>query len=150
VPSDDVITATTAREFLAAHRKNPTCATCHNMMDPVGLALENYDAVGAWRTMDHGQVIDASGATPEGTAFNGPRELSQVVAKDPRFRPCLSGALLKYSLGRGLRDSDAPYVTDLSQAAAGASLGLHELLTRIVMSDPFRQRHGEPETGGMP
>jgi len=150
VPSDDVITATTARDFLAAHRQNATCATCHNMMDPVGLALENYDAVGAWRTTDHNQTIDASGSMPDGTAFNGPKELAQIVAKDARFRPCLSGALLKYSLGRGLHDSDVPYVTELSQAASGASLGLRELLTRVVTSEPFRQRHGEADTGGMP
>jgi hypothetical protein len=150
VPSDNVITATTERAFLAAHRQNATCATCHNMMDPVGLALENYDAIGAWRDTDHGQTIDASGSMPDGTAFNGPKELSRIVAKDPRFRPCLSGALLKYALGRGLNDSDVPYVSDLSQAAQGTSLGWRALLTRIVTSDPFRQRHGEPETGGMP
>jgi hypothetical protein len=150
VPSDDVITASTARAFLAAHRENPTCSTCHNMMDPVGLALENYDAIGAWRDTDHGQTIDASGTLPGGAPFKGPKELSQLVAQDPRFRPCLSGALLKYSLGRGLRDSDVPYVTDLSQAAAGTSLGWRALLARIVASDPFRQRRGEPETGGMP
>jgi len=150
VPSDDVITATTARAFLAAHRQNPTCSTCHNMMDPVGLALENYDAIGAWRDTDHGQTIDVSGNMPDGTAFKGPKELAQIVAKDPRFRPCLSGALLEYSLGRGLHDTDTPYVTDLSQAAAGANLGWRALLTRIVTSEPFRERHGEPETGGMP
>ena len=150
VPSDDVITATTARAFLAQHRQNPTCSTCHNMMDPVGLALENYDAIGAWRDADRGQPIDPSGSLTDGTPFNGPKELSQLVAKDPRFRPCLSGALLKYALGRGLHDSDVPYVTDLSQAAAGTSLGWRALLGRIVTSDPFRQRRGEPETGGMP
>src|SRR5258706_6337818 len=148
VPSDDVITASTARAFLAQHRQNPTCGPCHNMMDPVGLALENYDAIGAWRDTDHGQTIDASGNMPDGTPFKGPKELSQIVAKDPRFRPCLSGALLKYALGRGLHDSDVPYVTDLSQA--GTSLGWRTLLGRIVTSEPFLQRRGEPETGGMP
>jgi hypothetical protein len=151
IPPDNVITATTARAFLASHRTDPTCAACHNLMDPIGLALENYDAIGAWRTMDHGQVIDASGTLPTGEMFNGARELSQVVAKDPRYRPCLSGALLTYALGRAMRPVDAPYLTALSQANAAGSVGLRDILTRIVASDPFRQRRGEAPataTGG--
>jgi hypothetical protein len=149
LPSEDVIVATTARAFLAKHRENATCAACHNSMDPIGLALENYDAIGAWRTMDHNEVIDASGNMPDGTKFSGPRELSQIIAKDPRFRPCLSGALLTYALGRSLRrDADRPYLDDLSQSTAGA-VGMRDLLSRIVASDPFRQRRGEPAMGGI-
>jgi hypothetical protein len=148
IPSDAVITATTEREFLASHRQNPTCAACHNQMDPIGLALENYDAIGAWRSMDHGQAIDASGVLPNGATFNGARELSQVVAMDPRFRPCLAGAVLTYALGRSMRPADAPYLSALSQAST-ASVGLRDVLTRIVASDPFRQRRGEAAaTGG--
>jgi hypothetical protein len=67
LPSEETITATSAREFLAMHRENPTCAACHNTMDPIGLALENYDAVGAWRETDHGKPIDTSGVLPDGT-----------------------------------------------------------------------------------
>jgi hypothetical protein len=149
LPTEDVITATSSRAFLAEHRKNATCAACHDMMDPVGLALENYNAVGAWRTTDHGDVIDASGHMPDGTQFNGPRELSRVVARDPRFLPCLTGGLLTYSLGRGVRPvADKPYLDELSRANSGA-IGLRELLSRIVASEPFRQRRGEPAMGGM-
>ena len=121
-------------------------------MDPIGLALENYDAIGAWRTMDHDQVIDASGNLPGGVTFNGARELSQVVATDPRYRPCLSGALYStYALGRAMRPVDAPYLhrSQRQVNAAAGSVGLRDILTRIVASDPFRQRRGEaPATGG--
>jgi uncharacterized protein DUF1592/uncharacterized protein DUF1588/uncharacterized protein DUF1585 len=147
IPSDAVITATTERAFLTAHRQNPTCAACHNQMDPIGLALENYDAIGAWRSMDHGEVIDASGSLPNGATFNGPRELAQVVAKDPRFRPCFAGAVLTYALGRSMRGSDTPYLSALSQANA-TGIGLREILARIVTSDPFRQRRGEAVAAG--
>ena len=97
--------------------------------------------------MDHNEVIDASGNLPDGTKFNGPRELSQAIAKDPRFRTCLSGALLTYALGRTLRETDRPYLDDLGQPIA-AAVGLRDLLTRIVASDPFRQRRGEPAPMG--
>jgi hypothetical protein len=110
-------------------------------MDPIGLALENYDAIGAYRAMDHGQVIDATGNLPDGTTFNGPRELSQALAKEQAFRPCLANALLTYATGRTLDASDQPYVDAISQSS-GATVGLRDLLTRVVASDPFRQRRG--------
>jgi len=141
-PPDSVILATTERAFLAQHRTNATCATCHSLMDPIGLALENYDAIGAYRAMDHGQVIDATGNLPDGTTFNGPRELSQALAKEQAFRPCLANALLTYATGRTLGSSDQPYVDAISQSTSGATFGLRDLLTRVVASDPFRQRRG--------
>ena len=101
--------------------------------------------------MDHDQVIDASGSLPNGATFDGARELSQVVAKDPRYRPCLAGAVLTYALGRAMRSVDAPYLDALSQVSPAGSVGLHDILTRIVASDPFRQRRGEAPataTGG--
>jgi hypothetical protein len=141
-PPDSVITATTERAFLAAHRTNATCATCHNLMDPIGLGLENYDAIGAWRTIDAGQVIDVTGNLPDGTMFNGPRELSQALAKEAAFRPCLANAILTYATGRTLGDSDQPYVNAIAQQSSGVAVGLRDLLSRVVASDPFRQRRG--------
>ena len=148
IPSEDVIDASSARDFLAQHRQNATCAACHNLMDPIGLALENYDAIGAWRTMDHGEVIDASGNMPDGTKFNGAHELEQVVANDPRYQPCVAGAVLTYALGRTLRPADQTYVNALSRASGSTAVGLRDVLTRIVVSDPFQQRQGEPVAMG--
>jgi len=146
-PPESVILASSARDFLAQHRNSPTCAACHNQLDPVGLSLENYDAIGAFRTMDHGQVIDASGTLPDGTTFMGARGLSQRVASDPRYRSCVASALLTYSLGRTLSDTDTPYTQAIAGGAAGAgaaTVGLRDLIARVVASDPFRQRRGEP------
>ncbi len=143
-PPESVILASSARAFLAQHRNSPTCAACHNQLDPVGLALENYDAIGAYRTMDHGQVIDASGTLPDGTTFTGVRGLSQRVATDPHYRGCVSSAILTYALGRNLVDSDTPYTQQIAQGAAGSAVGLRDLVARVVASDPFRQRRGEP------
>ncbi|HET6280575.1 MAG TPA: DUF1592 domain-containing protein [Polyangia bacterium] len=147
LPTEDVITATSGRAFLENHRKDPVCAACHNNMDPIGLALENYDAIGAWRDMDHGQPIDASGNLPDGTKFNGRAELETTLAKDPRLRACLSKSLLTYGVGRAMRDDvDAAYVDEVAKGigAAVATVGMRDLLMGVVASDSFRMRRGEP------
>jgi hypothetical protein len=144
LPTEDVITATTEREFLTKHRQNAVCAACHSTMDPIGLALENYDAIGAWRDMDHGQVIDASGNLPDGTTFNGRAELETILAKDPRMRTCLSKSLMTYSLGRQMRDDvDAAYIDAVAQGTGAATVGVRDLLMGVVASDAFRLRRGE-------
>ena len=96
--------------------------------------------VGAWRTMDHDQVIDASGTLPNGATFNGARELSQVVAKDPRYRPCLAGAVLTYALGRGLERFDRPVVDQITHDLAQNNYKFTALVTAIVDSRPFQMR----------
>jgi len=145
LPSEDVIAATSGRAFLENHRKDPVCAACHNSMDPIGLALENYDAIGAWRDTDHGQPIDASGNLPDGTKFNGRAELETTLAKDPRLRACLSKGLLTYSLGRAVRDDvDAAYVDTVAKGTGAATVGMRDLLMGVVASDSFRMRRGEP------
>ncbi len=142
IPPDSVITATTARVFLASHRTSPTCGACHNLMDPIGLALENYDAVGAYRATDHGQVIDATGTLPDKTPFNGPRQLSQAVAQEAAFAPCVASAVLTYATGRTLGATDQTYINAISQATSGGTVGFSDVLSRTVASDAFRQRRG--------
>lgn len=145
LPSEETITATSARDFLAMHRENPTCAACHSTMDPIGLALENYDAIGAWRDTDHGQPIDASGVLPDGTKFTGRAELETTLAKDPRLRACLSQGLLTYSLGRAMReDVDTAYIDAVAKGTGGSTVGVRDLLMGVVASDAFRLRRGEP------
>ncbi|MES1173284.1 MAG: DUF1592 domain-containing protein [Myxococcales bacterium] len=141
----------TQKEVLAMHRANPTCATCHNSMDNIGLAMENYDAVGAYRTMDNGVAVDASGmftgalAEPsgaQGPAFTGAVALAAAVAADPRFPTCVAQNALSYSIGRTILPSDAPYVALIAKGASG-TLGVRDILMNVAASDTFRMRRGE-------
>ncbi|HEX3695863.1 MAG TPA: DUF1592 domain-containing protein [Polyangia bacterium] len=147
-PSDATITATDERTFLAMHRSDPTCAACHSLMDPIGLALENYDAIGKWRDADHGQKIDASGMLPDGTNIDGRAALEAALAKDTRMPSCIASNLLEYSLGRHLTDNDQPYVKQVAKAPAGGKPGVRDLLMNVVASDAFRMRQGEPVAMG--
>lgn len=135
----------TQREILAQHRTNPSCNACHQVMDNIGLALENYDAVGAYRTTDRGgATIDATGVLPNGgPTFVGGRELSNVIAADPRFGPCLAEKLLSYALGRSISEHDHPYIGEIAAPVANALPGVRDLLARLVASEPFTHRHGE-------
>ena len=144
------VTTGTQREILVNHRTNPSCAVCHVVMDNLGLALENYDAIGAWRTNDKsGAVIDARGELPNGGAtFNGGREMAKVVAADPRFRSCVVRNLLSYALGRTLLPGDEGYLADIAAPSATSGPGLRDILNRVVASDSFRMRHGEPASAG--
>jgi hypothetical protein len=151
----DVITATTQKEMLAQHRANPACAACHDSMDNIGTAMENYDAIGAYRTVENGFPIDASGkftgpvAEPTGAAgpsFTGAVELASAVAADPRFTPCVAQNVMTYSLGRALSASDKPYLANVTTAPQAASVGMRDILMNVVASDTFRMRRGDPST----
>lgn len=129
------------REQMAAHRANPACASCHNVMDPLGLALENYDAVGRWRTADAGAPIDANGRLPGGREFRNAAELQQALLQRPElFVGTLVEKLLVYSLGRGLQAYDAPAVRKIVAQAAPADYRLSALVVGIVQSTPFQMR----------
>ena len=114
VPNLDEATINSAaamREQLEAHRKNPTCASCHRRMDPLGFGLENFDAVGAWRTVDGNAPVDASGVLPDGRRFTGPEELRTILKADREaFARALTSKLLTYALGRGLERYDTSTV----------------------------------------
>ena len=108
----------TLREQMEAHRTNPSCAVCHNQIDPIGFGLEKYDAAGAWRTHENDAPIDDTGVLPDGTAFRGPAELKQVLRdRADAFRRNLSEKLLTYALGRGLEHYDAEAVAAIAGSA---------------------------------
>jgi hypothetical protein len=130
------------REQMDAHRANPICASCHTRMDPIGFALENYDAVGRWRTIDAGAVIDASGKLPDGTKFSGPAELKKILLSEHRdeFATTVTEKLLTYGLGRGLESYDAPAVREIMREAARDGYRLPTLINAIINSKPFQMR----------
>jgi mono/diheme cytochrome c family protein len=130
------------REQMDTHRANPVCASCHARMDPIGFALENYDAVGRWRTKDAGAVIDASGKLPDGTKFNGPAELKKILLTGHRdeFVTTVTEKLLTYALGRGLEAYDAPAVRAIMREAARDDYRLPALINAIINSKPFQMR----------
>ena len=128
------------RERLAEHRNNAVCASCHNVIDPPGFALENFDAVGRWRANDDGAAIDASGNLA-GTRFNGPRGLRDALLARPElFVSTLTEKLLTYALGRGLEAYDAPAVRKIVRDAAAQDYRLSSLVLGIVNSTPFEYR----------
>ena len=129
------------RDRLEQHRANPACAGCHQMMDPLGFALENFDAVGAWRTRDEGVPIDASGQLVDGTKVDGVVSLRQAILKRPEmFVGTLTEKLLVYALGRGLSYHDMPVVRGVVDDAAGRDFRFSSLILGIVRSTPFQMR----------
>jgi mono/diheme cytochrome c family protein len=143
-------TATSIRKQLEAHRKNPTCASCHRRMDPLGFGLENFDAIGAWRTAEGTIPIDATGELPDGREFDGPDELKAILAQDrDAFTRCLTGKLLTYALGRGLERSDRRTVKTIAADVARQEYRFSSLVLGIVNSRPFRMRRA-PSTSPRP
>ncbi|HEU4387431.1 MAG TPA: DUF1592 domain-containing protein [Blastocatellia bacterium] len=138
-----VASAASLRQQLEEHRKNTTCAACHVRMDPLGFGLENYDAVGGWRTREGNSVIDSSGVLPDGRSFRGPAELKSILKSDREaFAECLTEKLSIYALGRGLESYDKPTVKKISQAVAASDYRFSSLVLEIVKSAPFQMRVG--------
>jgi mono/diheme cytochrome c family protein len=134
-------TPKTLREQLAEHRASPVCASCHRVMDPVGLALENFDAVGAWRTREAGGPIDASGELADGTVINGVAQLREAIVRRPDlFVSTFTEKLLIYALGRGLDARDMPAVRTIVRDAARADYRMSAIVLGVVRSVPFRMR----------
>jgi mono/diheme cytochrome c family protein len=139
-------TLASMRDQLEAHRKNPTCASCHRRMDPLGFGLENFDAVGAWRTADGKFPIDSSGLLPDGRTFKGPEELRTILAADrDAFARCLTSKLLTYALGRGLERYDAKTVKLIASRLPAHDYRFSGLVLEIVNSLPFRSRRPAQE-----
>ena len=129
------------RERMIDHRRNPPCAGCHAMMDPLGLALENFDAVGKWRSLDEsGGPIDASGAMPDGTRFDGPDGLRQALLGSDRFVMTLTEKLMTYALGRGVEYYDEPAVRAIVRDASRDDYRVASLIRGVVRSVPFQMR----------
>ena len=145
---DEQAVGTTAslRKQMETHRTNPICASCHSRMDPLGFALENYDAIGKWRTMDGGFPVDSSGVMSGGKKFSSPAEMRQILSQRlPEFSRTLTEKLLIYSLGRGLERYDRPTVRDITGKVATSGYGFQTLVRQVVRSLPFQSRRAEPD-----
>jgi len=136
----------TLRERMAAHRANAVCASCHKVMDPIGFALENFDAVGAWRTREPGGAIDASGELADGSKIDGTIALRQALVRRPDvFAQTMTEKLFTYGLGRGLDYHDMPAVRAIVRDAGRSGYRFSSIVLGIVKSVPFRMRANQGE-----
>jgi mono/diheme cytochrome c family protein len=138
------------RERMESHRRNPACASCHRMIDPAGLALENFDATGAWRARDggtRGAAVDASGQLVDGTRINGVVELRQALLREPAtFVRTLTERLMTYALGRGLSAADMPVVRGIVRDAEKDQYRFSSIVLGVVRSVPFQKRLKAPNS----
>jgi hypothetical protein len=133
------------RQRMEQHRANPSCASCHRRMDPLGFGLENFDAIGAWRDREGELSIDASGTLPGSVSFNGPAELRAVLkGRAEAFIRCLAEKMLTYALGRGLDRHDRRAVDEIVRKAARRDYRFSALILAIVQSEPFQGRGDKP------
>jgi hypothetical protein len=145
LPEDMGPVTGSVRERLERHRDNPVCASCHDTIDPLGFALENFDGIGAFRTDDNGYAIDASGELPGGRTFDGPGQLGDLLARDPRVYRCMVEKLYTYALGRRPDTRDArEHIDELAGDLAAHGYLLRELVLSLVNHNAFRNRRGEP------
>jgi mono/diheme cytochrome c family protein len=134
----------TLRERMEQHRANPTCASCHARMDPLGFSLENFDATGQWRTRDGSTVIDVSAVLPDGTKFEGPNGLRSMLLSQPeQVVTAVTEKLLVYALGRGIEYYDAPAVRKIVREAASSNYTLQALIVGVAKSTPMQMRRAD-------
>ena len=140
---EQVVLSGTLRQRMEQHRKDPNCASCHQRMDPLGFGLENFNAIGAFRTQDGKFPLDTSGTLPDGSSFNGPKELKAMLAtRKDDFARCLAEKLLTYALGRGLEYYDKQAVDRIVRETAADGYKFSRLVLAIVGSEPFQKRRG--------
>ena len=134
----------TMRQMMEVHREKTLCASCHKRMDPIGLGLENFNAIGQFRSEESGQPIDSSGVLITGEEFNDIAALKKVLADERRddFYRCLSEKLLTYALGRGVEYYDAPTIDTIMAQLLKDSGGMKDLIYAIIESVPFQKRRG--------
>jgi hypothetical protein len=134
------------REMMNAHRANPTCAACHKVMDPIGFALEHFDAVGAWRTEDAGEPIDATGVLADGTQVDGVVALRNALVRRPdAFVTTMTEKMLTYAVGRGLDYRDRPVVRAIVRDAARDGYRFSSIVLGVGKSLPFQMRMAAAE-----
>jgi hypothetical protein len=137
----EVIEYPTVRQRMEEHRTNPVCASCHKMMDPIGFSLENFDAVGQWRTRDGRNPVDAAGQLVDGTRINGPADLrNALLGYSDQFVRTVTERLLTYGLGRGVEYYDMPVVRSVVRQAARDNYRFSSLIIGIVESAPFQMK----------
>jgi hypothetical protein len=136
----------TVRQQTERHRKNAACASCHARMDPLGLALENFDGIGRWRTTDEGAQIDASAKLPDGTSFSGPEGLRKYLLSRPEeFVSATVARLLTYALGRELDMQDQPAIRQIMRETEAGGYRFQDLIVSVVKSAPFQMRQTQPK-----
>jgi hypothetical protein len=129
------------REALTQHRANPACAGCHARMDPIGFAMENFDAIGRWRDRDAGQPIDTSGVLPDGTKLEGMAGLKKALLRQPeQFVGTVAAKLLMYAIGRNIQYYDQPAIRAIVREAAAGNNTMESLVMGVVSSAPFQMR----------
>jgi hypothetical protein len=135
----------TVRERMEEHRKNPACASCHRLMDPIGLSTENFDAIGRWRDKDNGKPVDSAGVLTTGERFSGPQELKAVLlARKEQFAQVLARKTLAFALGRSLRYYDEPVVEKIARAVVVSDWRPASLLLAVAESYPFQFQQSNP------
>ena len=137
--------ALSMRERMVQHRANPACSGCHQLMDPAGLSMEHFDAIGRWRARtEAGTAVDASGGLPDGSTFDGMDGLRRALLNRPElFVSTLTEKLLTYALGRGLEYYDAPTVRAIAKDARSNDYKFSSLVLGIVTSSPFQMRRSQ-------
>lgn len=133
----------TLRARLEIHRADAKCASCHSKMDPIGFGLENFDAIGRWRTTDGSQPLDTKGVLPDGRSFATPKELANVLQADPAFRSCVAEKTMTYALGRELEQFDQCTINRLGAQNVNPDKPISEFIFSIVKSDPFSKVRGD-------
>jgi hypothetical protein len=150
-PSANAGRPLTTRQRMEAHRSAQLCASCHNFIDPIGLALDNFDVVGRWRIRENGEPLDTKGVFYDGTTIGSPSELAQVLLKRPiPLVRNFTEEMLAYAIGRSIEHYDQPTIRAVVRAAEPADYRMSSLIMGIVKSDPFqmRQVQSTAETGG--
>lgn len=131
----------TTRERMAIHRANPACSSCHIMMDPIGIALDNFDVMGRWRLRENGMPMDTRGDFYDGTPVNGPAELAEALLRRPvPLVRSFTEYLMSYAIARPVRTEDQPAIRAIVQASEPDDYRLSSLVLGVVLSDPFRMR----------
>jgi hypothetical protein len=137
----------TVRERLEQHRSDPACASCHRMIDPLGLALENFDVTGAWRIKDNGMTIDAASALYDGTPLNGPSDLQRALLKrSTSLVRTFTENLMTFAIGRRLEHSDMPAVRGIVRQAAAVDHRFSAFVIGIVKNPAFRMKAPDVST----
>jgi hypothetical protein len=137
--SKEAVLSASLRQRMEQHRANPNCALCHQRMDPLGFALENYDAIGAWRDRDGRFKIDTAATLPDGTSFNGPIELRKVLLeRKDDFCKCLAERLLTYAVGRGMERDDKCVIERIARTTGQDNYKLSRMIAEVVKSEPFQ------------
>jgi mono/diheme cytochrome c family protein len=138
--------ALSLRDAMVQHRANPACANCHARMDPIGFAMENFDAVGRWRDQDAGKPVEVSSTLPDGTVVDGVEGVKKLILSDPeRFVGAVTEKLLMYGLGRNVQYFDAPAVRRIVKESAASNYTFASLVLGVAKSAPFQMRAAKPE-----